>query len=276
MYRIDFYPCCHGNFLELLVNTFVLGQPLPNVQTQADEIGRIHIKNADPLYVKSRLIEGAHYGLNSIEISDPGPTIRVKVSAEDMLIVQVNLATRCPDPFTIQDLETIEIDTERKFRSNAGIKHIQERYGISQNYRRQDIREWWKFKFDYPVYGIDQINRFSSQVTDTIDFNFRAFYNYDYLIQELESIAQWTGNELNISEDLKKLWNEFISKNQGWHCYSRTSQLLDELTNQSHLNFGTLTIIEEAWILHQTKIENTMEKFPVDTLSLLSFSTLND
>jgi len=115
MNKIDFFGGLHGNFLELIINTFVFKQKYNLSKTLFTSTGACHTKNNNRDYMKSRQILANHYSYNNIPFSSDDKVIRIVCESNNMLIAITNSFLRAGDQEF--DLNNLEIGTVSKLKN---------------------------------------------------------------------------------------------------------------------------------------------------------------
>lgn len=256
MEKIDFFGGTHGNFLELMINLFI-----HQIDFKSDSIfndnGACHLKDSQEQYVP--IIRCGHYSSYSAHLkhrfNDDDSVIEIHCDPDSMLPALVNSLTRANDE--VIDLVDLEHSTIAKLSSLPKAKlfldDLVKEFGIRTNYPRSIIRNYFYSKFDSPELGLNQFNEFI-HTGRKMTFPFGAFFNLEQFYLEMNKCAFFLGMNFYPTTRTFALWEEFISRNQGYASMVKCNNIMSHILSNQSYPTTDLTLVEEAWILHRLSL----------------------
>ena len=273
--KIDYFGGLHGNYLELLVNAFIDNNTFDIDQSLFDDTGACHIKNHLNSYTP--ITEADHWSFNHCIFDPSDRVIRIVPANQDMLIAVTNSFLRTNHyPIDIENLEKNTLDKLPPQHTPENISALLiKQHGVMQNYPRSSIRNYFYSMFADPDHGLNYYSNFSTQQYHYHEFPFRAFFNLQSLLIELNKVAEFVNLRFCPTRRLAELHNEFLSKNQGYQSELKCKQILEAIfSKQSQLL--QLNIVEEAWINYMLALTVncydddllTQDQYPSNTLEI--------
>jgi len=247
MNKIDFFGGAHGNFLELVIDTFVNQHDYDFNQPVFNSNGACHLKDHNPNYAPD--IKAKHWSTWNIPFDPQDQVIEIHVEPEWMLALLVNSFMRAGlETIDITDLENhtlkklYDIDKARPF-----VEDLIQEHGEHEHYPRSVIRNYFYSKFNDPVNGIDQFNQFQFKGKSHI-FPFSAFFDLDQFYFHLNQCAYFLNQDFIARPECASLWKQFLELNQGYASQLRCNQIIEDILLGNSTSMPDLTLIEEAWI----------------------------
>jgi hypothetical protein len=235
MIKIDFHGGTHGNFLEYVCNVYIM-QVDPGDSKIFNHLGASH--DFSDIYKNNLVIRCAHFkrpnpvGLFSAEsktISNDDKFIRIKMDPtnHDMNFVAfTNVIHRAANVGYNQQLSNIPDEIK-----NDSAKH----------------RNLWYSRFNEPVFYHDLFPEFTPYPNQTVDFDFDSFYSWHQFCSNLQLVAKFCNKKFSPTIELYCLWQEFLSRNQGWNSYLRCKNILESIFSNQNVPIDC-DIIEQGWI----------------------------
>lgn len=247
--KIDFFGGTHGNFLELVINHSIDDTLYDISKNQFTINGACHIKNLDNDY--DPITKSSHYSWNNHKFSDSDYVIRIVPSQNDMLIAVINSFRRAGDQAL--DIDKLENNTRDKMlalpKLSIFLKTLSDNHGIANSYSRITLRHYFESMFADPTCGIEMFTNWVP-AKNVHTFEFANFFYIEQFYESLQKIAQFVNLEFKPSDQLIKLHEQFLEKNQGWHCHLRCSKIIESIIKKQIVPMQ-LNIIEEAWISYR-------------------------
>jgi hypothetical protein len=235
---IDFAPGHHGHFLEYVVNNYIFNIDAP-VKNLFQSSGAAHNINISTRYQERKIVTSGHYSsFDYVYPSDTRKVIWVKHAPELDFVLLVNVFHRChPDAVTGKDVnirEIMQLHQDAMFESGQSLAKLRSNW-----YAKLQERHFAQYE--------------SKHQTDlaTFDFDYSSFFYIDKFILELRTLADFLQSKFTYNQSFVTLYQEFISKNQGWHQYRHARALLDAvLTNRSE-SIDQSDWQTQSWTNHQ-------------------------
>lgn len=275
MNKIDFFGGTHGNFLELMINLFVYQIDFDQTQPFFNQNGACHLKNINPCY--HPVIKQNHYSWYKIPFDSADTVIEIHCEQKNMLIALTNSFLRAGNQTF--DLDNLHQGTIKKLLAMPKAKGFLDtlviEHGEHENYPRSVIRNYFYSKFNRPEFGLGQVNTFLHQGKKHV-FPFSAFFNLEEFFLNLNRCAFFLEQNFYPNDNCVRIWNEFMSQNQGYQSQVKCQNILRAILTKSDMKIDTLNLLEEAWI--QYMIEEIFrcynhdmfyaERWPSNTLDL--------
>jgi len=229
MIKIDFHGSTHGHFLEYVSNVYIM-QTTPS-KRNIFKAPSFSAHNPDHYYLKDRIIECGHFfdPIYNLNITDQDQVIRIVIDQSNdntFFIAFTNLLFKAGDVGIERQLLNIpdSIRADRiKFRNNLYSKFVErEKYA---NY-----------------YG-----NFLPTMSPVFEFKVESFFSFKNFCVELSKLADFLSQTFFVDQSLYMLWEEFITKNQGWQSYIKCNQVLEHTFANNAASIDC-TVLEEAWI----------------------------
>lgn len=247
MQKIDFFGGLHGHYLELLINVFINQNGFDLTRPIFTQTGACHLKNADKTYLKNAKAD--HYSHFDLPFNIDDQVIKIVPTVNDVLIGVTNSLLRAGDQSF--DLNTLEVDTINKLKqipkARYFLKTLLNDHGEQKNFSRQILRNYFYSMFDVHKHGLGMFVNFSVDINYAYDFPFRAFFDTNDLLYQLNNIAKFLGENFYPTIKLMEVHEKFLELNQGYHSEIKCSQLLRDIWAGRSTDIN-LNLIEEAWI----------------------------
>lgn len=244
--KIDFFPGAHGNFLEMLLNLYAYNGGVDPSRPLFNENGACHVKYDTSVQDQYEQKIGCHhYTVMDLGFNDDDRVVEISIDPEHKITVLVNSHLRAGDQ--VVDIINPEINTLEKFKnlpkSKPWIDWLTKEYGEQKNYPRSAFRKLCFNQFH------EEFNRFSYK-GPKISFPHSAFFDLDALIYNCERIAKFFDLPFVPDTELPRIWEQFMKGNQGLRAKIRCEMILDELYDGSKPDLKGLSVVEEAWLIH--------------------------
>lgn len=250
MDKIDFFAGCHGNFLEVILDMFVYKNENLIGKSLFNDSGACHNKHILEEYQPS--IQQNHFSQFKIPFDANDRVVEIHVSESDLLAAITNSMIRAGDEEI--DVRNLHINTINKLTSVPKAKgllnDIIRQHGVQDNYSKHTIRNYFYSKLNDTSNGLDLMNTFSHTGSKHI-FPLSAFFTLEEFYYNLNQCAYFLNLNFYPTEKCALLWQDFISKNQGYHSQQKCKLLIDAILKQNSMPVVNLTLIEEAWILYK-------------------------
>lgn len=263
--KIDFFGGLHGHYLELVVNIFIDQVPFDLDRPVFNENGACHLKKTYPDYQPMTLAD--HWSYSNLPFDPEDYIIRIVPEKQDMLIGVTNGFLRAGDQcIDIKHLEKNTLQKMQKFpKLGQNRDQITKDLGTRIDYPRSAIRNYFYSMFNDDENGINQYRFFDSDTNRYHEFPFRAFFDFNQFLLELNRIAKFVNLEFQPTPDLWRLHSEFLVKNQGYHSEIKCQEILRSIFSARSMPLD-LTLTEEAWINYQ--LGQIMDFYDDDFLGL--------
>lgn len=222
MILLDFFSGSHGHFLEYVINTWLFKGPrVDNIFT---DLGSSHRKWHDYEYMTHRVVYANHYsefleaGIFGGEAkkSPPNKVIRISINNDwTNWIYQINVSARAGD-----------IPHEKKIES---IPH-------SVKTMPSEFRNQWYSKFNSSD-GYHLPGNWRWPEISAFDFPMESLFDLVYFYNMLHDLAVFLETTFVPDQALGKLFEDFLLKNQGWQCYKKCKQLVDDSFKGNNTDF---------------------------------------
>jgi hypothetical protein len=262
---LDFAPGLHGHFLELVINKYIYGIPFGG-QTIFQSSGAAHPINLDQDYQKSKIVHRGHFSSFNYAFSKNTEKI-IFVKHEPLLdfVLLTNIYYRChPTAIDSLDFNVDDITAfHRSFLFAGSDLELRNNWFAKLNERHFD-HTLMTPNTNLPIYN----------------FDYKCFFNFWDFCQELKNTSRFLNETFKFDQSLCLLWDEFISRNQGWQLYNLGTNLVDAALRghdlpipdnwklHAFINFKLSTIFD----LYDGKLFE-QDKYPATTLELLSIIT---
>jgi hypothetical protein len=277
MYKIDFFPGSHGHFLELVINTFVAQRAFDFNRPLFDENGacHLHLSYGDPRY--RPVVFCKHYSFWNVDFNINDLVIEIHVSPEYLLAALTNNLLRVGNQPV--DLYNLHVDTFEKLtqfpKGDYILYYLKQHYGILDHYPRSALRNYFYLSFSSPTYLDETFNKFN-HCGKKHTFPFESMFSIDEFYKSLSQSADFLGFKFTPDDRLIKLWEDFLSCNQGYHSHIKCNQIMQALSDNVCQDLTNLSVIEEAWLAHcisqqfnQYTSMELLENFPSSTEEIL-------
>lgn len=268
-HKIDFYAGSHGNFLELLLHIYVLRLPFDLDQPIFTNLGACHTKYRPHLHGEyEQNIRLFHYSASGVQIDPQDHVIQIHILDQHKITVAVNNYLRAGNQSV--DIYHLDQDSWHKLESMPKTKKwlpmLVARYGQRAEYPRPLLRQW--FYDDFCGGDYHQFRHSGPRFV----FRHEKFFDFNALCHELESCADWLGLQFQPDSTLGPIWEQFMHLNQGLESYHRCEQLLHDIKHGQRVGLQGLSIVEEAWLIHQLypadRAQKYIDDFPAESTGL--------
>jgi len=253
MIWIDFHGSTHGHFLEYVTNVWIM-KMFPESESVFTESGACH--NFSEHYKDTRQVRCGHWWWVDYKHQfDTEPVIRItfdKSSNRSFYIAQVNRWYRSGDVSFEQKLLDIADD----------VRNSPERF---------------RNQYYYKYVSRDGYVEFPEIPNPIQEFKFESLFVWSEFCSGLQDIAAFLDQKFVPDQALYKLWQEFISRNQGYQSYIHCEQILENIFSQQSIPVNC-TPYEEAWINYNITKMSGLQKGPLfdnDTYPLTTHEIYN-
>ena len=230
MIALDFAPGLHGNFLEYVINHYICrGVKLHNIFQSSGAADRI---NADKNYRNSKAIHCGHYSSFGNSWGD-GMTqvIFIQHDPELDFVLLTNIYHRC-HPIAAHQFD---FDAEK-------IKQYHRDFMLTDTTEEWQLKNNWFAKLNERHF--DHANSYPKTDLPVLEFDFRCFFDFVKFVKELQRVSEFLNMTFVYDSSLYDLWEEFLSKNQGYKLYTEANNIL------SHVYADRPCAIPNDWKLH--------------------------
>lgn len=253
MIWIDFHGSTHGHFLEYVTNVWIMKMPQ---ETNSVFTGSGACHNFSDAYKDNRKVKCGHWWWTNYEHQfDTEQIIRITFDrSSDRLfyIAQVNRWYRSGDVSFEQKMLEIAEDVRKspeRLRNQYYHKYVQR----------------------------DGYVEFVTLPNSIQEFKFSSMFVWSEFCSGLQDIAKFLNQTFTPDVALYKLWQEFITLNQGYQSYQRCEHILESVFTGQDIPISC-TSYEEAWLNYNiTKITGltqgplfNRDEYPVNTLEILN------
>ena len=229
MIKIDFHGSTHGHFLEYVSNVYIM-QTTPS-RRNIFKAPSFSAHNPDHYYFKDRIIECGHFSdpIYNLTITDQDQMIRIVIDQSNdntFFIAFTNLLFKAGD-----------VGIERQLLN------------ISDSIRadRTKFRNTLYSKFNEREKYANYYGNFLPATSPVFEFKVESFFSFKNFCVELSKLADFLNQTFFVEQSLYLLWEEFITKNQGWQSYIKCNQVLEHSLANKDSSIDC-TVLEEAWI----------------------------
>jgi len=269
MYKIDFFPGCHGHFLELVINTFTANQHFLLDGPVFDSNGACHLYRPEN-YKPSILCN--HFSLLGHTIDSADRIIEIHVPQDQLLIATINFFLRSGANTTdAVDIYNLDVDTFEKLSNNSKTQYwldnLIKLHGKHSTYSKSILRMEFYQRFTNMFYTKRHHNAFQRK-GEKYTFPFTAFFDFDQFLLHVKQSSNFLGLEFVPNDQFQTLWKDFVSHNQGYQSQLRCDQIVQSLSTNQPSDLNGLSIIEEAWIAYKLNQPGWLTQFPTDTKTI--------
>jgi len=259
---IDFAPGLHGHFLEYIINRYLFG-----INCQVDNIfqssGAVHAINTDLQYQANKIAQRGHYSsFNTQMATNTSGIVFIKHNSKLDFVLLTNIYYRChPDSFNVLDFNVREIE---KLHLTMMTTDAQTPKELRANWFAKLSERHFEMIEDYP-----------NTTIPIFDFDFASFFSLPEFLQELKRTSKFLNITFKFDQSLSLLWQDFMSRNQGYQLYLLGQEILSSIYNresksipddwklQAYLN----SEIAKTFDLYDGILYNK-DKYPNDTLEV--------
>lgn len=215
---VDFAPGLHGHFLEYVINRYLFGVPCgPDTIFQSS--GAVHAINVDLIYQENKIADRGHY--SSFNNPLPGNTTHIVFIKHDPkldFILLTNIYYRChPDSANVADFNINEIEKLHKYMMSGDANTPGE---FRANWFAKLYERHFQFTEKYPNTSLP-----------VFDFDYASFFSLPAFLCELKRLGKFLNTTFKFDRSLSVLWQDFISRNQGYHLHSQAQKILNAIYN---------------------------------------------
>lgn len=254
---IDFVAGSHGHFLEVMLNKFfgIVSDDFMPFNT----LGASH--NTSLTYQKNRMFIADHwFELYPHEIQKFDKVISIQFDLEDLLLLSSVSLLRAGDANI--DNDKLEVDTYKKLNNTYYsdlIDQIHTAYPFlnvdDKHVPRNVLREFFKFGFRNPQFNgywkKQQQMKYSNLVCV---FNFKSFYNYNLLVNNLKEIESFVDLPFNFCCELKDLHSNFLKLNPYYDHKTQCDNIIKLIQSGADTHIPKLTLFQESYINGQLEV----------------------
>ena len=265
MHKIDFFPGCHGHFLELVINTFTANQHFLLDGPVFDSNGACHLyrpKNYKPCILCN------HFSLLGHPIDSTDQIIEIHVSQDQLLIATINFFLRSGVNINDAiDIYNLDVDTFKKLSKNSKTQYwldnLIKLHGKHSTYSKSILRMEFYQRFTNTFYTKRHHNAFQRK-GEKYTFPFTAFFDFDQFLLHVKQSSDFLRLEFVPNGQFQTLWKDFILHNQGYQSQLRCDQIVQSLSTNQPSDLNDLSIIEEAWIAYKLNQPGWLTQFPTN------------
>ena len=211
---IDFVAGTHGHFLEIILNKFF---DITTVDFDPfNELGASH--RVEKNYLDSRVFEAQHWFENHVDkLNQCERAISIQFDQDDLLLVSSVSLLRAGD----LGIDNAQLDVgtynklDNKYYRNV-LSEIVNAYPFLNKtdtaIPRNVLREFFKFGFLNPkINGYWKKQQQMQYSMPVFVFKFKAFYNYNLLVDTLIELENFLGMTFRFDPELKALHDKFLN-----------------------------------------------------------------
>jgi hypothetical protein len=211
MIALDYAPGLHGHFLEYVINTYIFcTNKVNNIFQSSGAADRLNVIDE---YNFSKIVKCGHYtAFNYPWDNTTKQVIFIRHASELDIIFLTNIYYRCHEIAT--NSYDFDVEKIKKFQS-ALLSDKNEEWLLKNN---------WFSKLNERHFD----NTLCRPLTDLpiFDFDFRCFFDFKKFVTALQQVSQFLNMTFCYDPSLYILWEEFISKNQGYALYTTSNKIL--------------------------------------------------
>ena len=258
---IDFVAGTHGHFLEIVLNKFF---NITSVDfSPFNALGASHVVEKN--YLDSRVFEAQHWFENQIDkLNQFERAISIQFDQDDLLLVSSVSLLRAGDLGI--DNDQLEVDTYNKLGNKhyrSVLAEILNAYPfLSRNdtaIPRNVLREFFKFGFSNPeINGYWKKQQQMRYNIPVFVFKFKAFYNYNLLVDTLAELENFLGMPFRFDSELKILHSKFLNLIPYVGHTDQCNAIVSSVQYNLDQIIPPLTLLQESYINGQ--LENIYKK----------------
>lgn len=241
MIWIDFRGSNHGNFLEYVINVWIMGIT-PDNGSVFDNNGACH--NFSKYYQKNRKVQSGHWWWSEYKHQkETDPVIRIEFDRFNNRSFYIALVNR--------------------WHRSGGLSYDQKVLSlIDEDTRNSPTRFRNQYYHQYKTRKA--FGDFIEIPNNIQEFDFESFFIWSEFCRELTNIAKFLNQKFIPDQELYKLWQEFIRLNQGYHSYYRCADILEKIFLEQPMPIRC-TPYEEAWINYNITKMTGVDRGPLFT-----------
>lgn len=219
---LDFFSGSHGHFLEYVINTWFFDAPrIPNIFTN---LGTCHGIRTHQSYQQQKIVCGGHYSEFNWSATVPHKLIRISINSDwANYIYQINVMTRAGD-----------IPIEKKILLTPQ---------IVRNTPRLYRNEWFS-KFNFVGNGYRLPGQWRWNNIEAFEFRLESLFDIVEFYQELRKLSAYLQQSFKPDEELGRLFQSFLDKNQGWQYWQKAKQIADQTLLGNTMSFDSNEILQ--------------------------------
>lgn len=239
MITLDFAPGLHGHFLEYVINHYIYrGVKLDNIFQSSGAVDRINLYTE---YQNPKTVHCGHY--SSFECLLDTRTEKVIFIRHDPgldFVLLTNIYHRC-HPIAAHQFD---FDAEK-------IKQYHRDYMLVDSTEEWQLKNNWFSKLSERHF--DHATRYPQTDLPIFEFDFACFFDFVKFVKELQRVSEFVDMTLVYDSSLYDLWEEFLSRNQGYNLYTEANNIV------AHAYADRPCVIPNDWKLH-AYLNYTMSK----------------
>jgi len=230
MIALDFAPGLHGHFLEYVVNHYIFrGVKLDNIFQSSGAADRIYVYKE---YQNSKAVHCGHWTWLSKSLSSgTEKVIFIRHNPELDVVWLTNIYHRVYTIATVQ----FDFDAEK-------IKEYHRSQMLSDTAEDWQLKNNWFAKLNERHF--DQATYYPQTDLPVFEFDFCCFFDFVKFVKELQRVSEFVNLTFVYDSSLYDLWEEFLSKNQGYKLYTEANSIIE------HACANRAYDIPNDWKLH--------------------------
>jgi hypothetical protein len=239
MIALDFAPGMHGHFLEYVINHYIFqGIKLDNIFQSS---GAADIINVHTEYQDAKIVYCGHYSSFGNHWNDTtNKVIFIRHNSELDFVLLTNIYHRC-HPVAGQHFD---FDVEL-------IKRYHRDFMLSDSLNEWQLKNNWFAKLSERHF--DHAICYPKTDLSVFEFDFACFFDFVKFVKELQRVSEFVDMTLVYDSSLYDLWEEFLSRNQGYKLYTEANNIV------AHSCADRPCVIPNDWKLH-AYLNYTMSK----------------
>ena len=230
MIALDFASGLHGHFLEYVINHYIFrGLKLDDIFQSSGAVDRINVYKE---YQNSKIVHCGHYSSFGNRWNDTtSKVIFIRPNSELDFVLLTNIYHRCHPTETQQfdpDAEKI-----KQYHRDCMLLDATEEWQLKNNWFAKLSERHFDHATCYPQTDLP-----------IFEFDFACFFNFVTFVKELQQISKFVDMTLIYDSSLYDLWEEFLSRNQGYKLYTEANNIV------SHACANRSYTIPDDWKLH--------------------------
>jgi hypothetical protein len=230
MIALDFAPGLHGHFLEYVINHYIYrGMKLDNIFQSSGAVDRLNVHTE---YQNSKAVHCKHYSSFGYSWNDDTKqVIFIRHDPELDFVLLTNIYHRCHSVGAWQ----FDFDAEK-------IKQYHRDCMLSDATEEWQLKNNWFAKLNERHF--DRATCYPQTDLPVFEFDFACFFDFVKFVKELQRVSEFVDMTLVYDSSLYDLWEEFLSRNQGYKLYTEANNIVAHACADRSYN------IPDDWKLH--------------------------
>jgi len=266
MIALDFAPGMHGHFLEYVINHYIFqGIKLDNIFQSSGAADRINVHTE---YQNSKAVHCGHY--SSFDYAWESAVTKVIFIRHDSgldFVLLTNIYHRC-HPVAAQQFD-FDAEKIKQYHRDVMLLDTTEEWQLKNN---------WVAKLNERHF--DHATCYPQTDLPVLEFDFSCFFDFVKFVKELQRVSEFVNATFVYDSSLYDLWEEFLSKNQGYKLYTEANNIV------AHACANRSCAIPNDWKLHAylnyvmsksfrlyDGVLHSDQSYPTDTVELYQIIT---